>query len=168
MSVKILSTLLFSLTIAFTYAQNKNPNRDNFTLVLPVDGKSSYEQDVVSGPYFPKEKVLQIYPGETLLIEVETKRKKIISMKVVTENLSPKKTIEIEFTQTVKDRKNEFMMLKVLNPFKKDLEYKAMMFIVGRDNWMSTSIIPIKREATGFEMWNDVLVSLVLTDWELK
>ncbi|NJK98670.1 MAG: hypothetical protein HC905_30475 [Bacteroidales bacterium] len=69
---------------------------------LPVDGEKYYEQKVESTPYFVKEKILQIYPGEKLFIEVETDKKEITSMKVVKKKLNPEKTIEIEFTQTVK------------------------------------------------------------------
>jgi hypothetical protein len=89
-------------------------------------------------------------------------------MKVVKENLNPEKTIKIEFTQTVKDRKSEMMMLEIVNPFKKDLEYKAMMFIVGHDKWISTSVLPVKAKLTGYETWPDVIITLVLTEWKLK
>lgn len=152
----------------FTYGQNERPNREGFTLKLPVDGEQYYEQEVATGPFFVKEKVLQIYPGESLLIEVETGNKEITSMKIVKENLNPEKTIEVEFTQNTKDRKSESMMLKVVNPFKKDLEYKAMMFVVGHDQWINTNVLPVKAKLTGFETWPDVIITLVLTEWKLK
>ena len=150
------------------FAQNEKVNRDAFILQLPVDGEQYYEQKVESSPYFVKEKVLQIYPGEKLYIEVEVKKNEIISMKVVNENLNPEKTIEIEFTQKVEDRKNEWMMLRIENPFKKDLEYKAMMFIVGHDKWINTNVLPIQAKLSGYETWPDVIITLVLTEWKLK
>ena len=161
-------TILLSLSFAFTYAQNEKVNRDEFTLKLPVDGVQYYEQKVESSPYFVKEKVLQIYPGEKLFIEAEIVKKEITSMKVVKENLNPKKTIEIEFTQTVKDRKNEMMMLKVVNPFNKDLQYNAKMFIVGHDKWINTNVYPVMAKLVGYEVWSDVIITLVLTEWKLK
>lgn len=168
MRTRVIMTILLSLSFAFTYAQNDKEKRDEFTLKLPVDGEQYYEQKVESTPYFVKEKILQIYPGEKLFIEVEADKKEITSMKVVKENLNPEKTIEIEFTQTVKDRKSEMMMLKVVNPFKKDLEYKAMMFIVGHDKWINTNVLPVKAKLTGYETWPDVIITLVLTEWKLK
>jgi len=168
MRTKVILTILLSLSFAFAYAQNEKEKRDEFTLKLPVDGEQYYEQTVASAPFFVQDKVLQIYPGEKLFIEVETDKKEITSMKVVKENLNPEKTIEIEFTQTVKDRKSEMMMLKVVNPFKKDLEYKAMMFIVGNDKWINTNVLPVKAKLTGYETWPDVIITLVLTDWKLK
>jgi len=168
MKTKVIMTILLSLSFAFTYPQNEKEKRDEFTLILPVDEEQYYEQKVDSSLYFIKEKVLQIYPGEKLFIEVEINKKEITSMKVVKENLNPEKTIEIEFTQTVKDRKSEMMMLEIVNPFKKDLEYKAMMFIVGHDKWISTRVLPVKAKLTGYETWPDVIITLVLTEWKLK
>ena len=168
MKIKAIVTILLSLSFAFTYAQNEQANRDAFTLQLPVDGERYYEQKVESSSYFVKEKVLQIYPGEKLYIEVEIEKKEIISMKVVKENLNPEKTIEIEFIQNVKDKKSETMMLHITNPFKKDLEYKAMMFIVGHDKWINTNVLSIKAKLEAYEIWTDVVITLVLTEWKLK
>ena len=168
MKIKILLTILFALTISFSYAQNEQPNREEFTLKLPVDGEQFYEQEIENSPYFVKDYILQIYPGEKLFIEVELNKKEITSMKVVNENLNPKKTIEIEFIQNTKDRKNESMMLKVVNPFKKDLEYSAMMFIVGHDKWINTNVLPVRAKLTGYETWPDVIITLALDGWKLK
>ncbi|MFT5818950.1 MAG: hypothetical protein ACI8ZM_000171 [Crocinitomix sp.] len=168
MKIKVLLSILLSLTVSFSFAQNEQPNREEFTLKLPVDGKQFYEQKIEKSPYFAKANVLQIYPGEKLFIEVELKKKKITSMKVVKENLNPEKTIKIEFTQNTKDGKSESMMLNVANPFKMDLEYKAMMFIVGNDKWINTNVLPVRSKLSGYEMWQDVIITLVLSDWELK
>jgi len=112
--------------------------------------------------------VLQIYPGEKLFIEVETSKSEITSMRVVKENLNPQKTIMVDFTQTTKGKKSESMMLKIVNPFEKDLEYKAMMFTVGHDKWIDTNVYPVRAKLTSFEMWSDVIITLVLSDWKLK
>ena len=105
MKTKVILTILLNACFAFTFAQNEKEKRDPFTLKLPVDGEQYDEQKVESSPYFVKEKVLQIYPGENLFIEVEMDKNEITSMKVVKANLNPEKTIEIELTQKVKDRK---------------------------------------------------------------
>jgi len=168
MKVKVIMVALLSLSFSFTYAQNEKPNREAFTLQLPVDGVRYYEQKVEKSPYFVREKILQIYPGEELLVEVEIERNEIISMKVVKENLNPEKTIKINFTQTVEERKSKFMMLEIINPFEKDLEYKAMMFIVGQDRLINTNVLPVEAKLISYEIWPDVIISLVLTEWKLK
>ena len=163
----ILIVILFNI-VRPIYAQNNKEFRDEFILKLPVDNEKFYEQKIESTKFFVKEKVLQIYPGEKLFIEVEIINDEISTMKVVKENLNPSKTIVLEFTQIVKDKKSELMMLKLENPFNKDLDYKAMMYIVGHNKWINTSVIPIKAKLTGYETWKDVIITLVLTDWKLK
>ena len=165
---KIVLLLVCVLGINFIFAQNETPNREAFTLKIYVDGEQYYEQKVEDSPYFVKEKVLQIYPEEKLFVEVEVEKKEIISMKVVKENLNPEKTVEIELKQTIEGRESKFMTLEIMNPFEKDLEYKAMMFIVGQDKWINTNVLPIKAKLTGYEIWTDVIITLVLTEWELK
>lgn len=162
-------TIALCISLIFVYAQdNDKVNRDAFTLKLPVNRKQYYEQEIKSTPYFVKENILQIYPGEKLFIEIEVEKETIVSMKVVKENLNPDRTIEIEFTQELKGKKNDGMLLRIENPFKKDLEYKAMMYIVGHDKWINTNVLPVKAKITGFEMWVDVIITLVLTEWKLK
>jgi sulfate adenylyltransferase subunit 1 (EFTu-like GTPase family) len=150
------------------HSQNEKPERDSYTLKLPVDSINFYELEVKSGPYFVADKVLQMYATETIFIEVETKKKEIVSMKTVKENVNPEKTITVALTQTVKDKKSEMMMLKIANPFKYELQYKAQMNIVRHNKWIPTNVYPVKPKLTTFEIWGDVIISLVLSDWLLK
>ena len=168
MKIRTIYTTLLSLSLAFVYGQNEKTNRNAFILELAVDEKQYYSQKVESSPYFVKDKILQIYPGEKLYIETETEDDEILSMNVVEENLNSEKTIVIEFSQKVKDRKNEMMMLEIVNPFNKDLEYEAMMFIVGHEKWINTNVLPVKANLTTFEIWSDVIITLVLAEWKLK
>jgi len=168
MKNRIILSVILSLLSLITFSQNDNPFRKEFTLKLPVDAEQFYTQKVPKSPYFVNDKILQIYPGEKLFIEVEKTKKEITSMKVVKENINPDKTIIIELTQNVKDNKNESMILKIINPFDKDLEYKAMMYIVGQSKWIDTSVFPVKAKLTGFETWRDVIITMVLSDWKLN
>lgn len=168
MKKQLLLILILGLISLNLFSQNENLYRQEFVLKLPVNGEQFYEQKVVKSPYFVKDKILQIYPGEKLFIEIEKTKNSIDSMKVVKENINPNKTITVELTQIVKDRKSESMILKVENPFDKDLEYKAMMYIVGHDKWIQTNVLPVKSKLIGFETWNDVIITLVLSDWKLN
>ena len=165
---KILFLFIISLFSTFSFAQNEKEYREEFTLKIPVDSVQFYQQEVQKSKYFVKEGVLQIFPGENLFIETETDGNKITAMKIVKENLNPEKTIEIKFYQTTDGRKHEQMMLEVKNPFDKELNYDAMMYIVGHKDWIKTSIIPIKPKLMNFEMWNDVIITLVLSNWRIK
>ncbi|MGH1384672.1 hypothetical protein [Kordia sp.] len=161
----ICTFLIFSI---FMNAQNEKPDRAPFTLTVAVDTVNYYQQEVPKSPYFVKEKVLQIYPSEKLFIEAEVKADSIYSMKVVKENLNPEKTITLEFIQNVEGKSHAGMMLTVKNPFEKRLTYEALMYINGGSKWISTSIIPIRPKLMNFEMWNDIILSLVLVEWKLE
>jgi hypothetical protein len=156
--------LIFPL---FSHAQNDKPNRESFVLNLAVDSVQYYEQQIESSPYFIEEGILQIYPTEELFVEAEMKNDSIISMKTVKEIEFPEKTITIKFNQQIKGQKTEMMLLSVTNPFDKQLIYDAHMFIIGNDRWLETSIIPILPKLVGYEMWNDIIVSLVLDNWRI-
>lgn len=168
MIIKNLIILLLCLTANICSAQNDKESREAFTLKLAVDSVRFYQQEVQKSKYFIKENVLQIYPGEHIFVEAETKDGIIESMKVVKENKNPSKTIEIEFSQDAEGSENKGMTLQVSNPFNKTLHYDAMMYIVGKDRWINTSIIPVRPKLKGFEMWNDVIITLVLDNWRLE
>ena len=161
-----ISILFFNCSL---FAQNDKKEREPFKLELGVDKEQYYSMDVQKSPYFVKENILQIYPGEKLLVETELNQKdEFISMKVVKENLNPDKTIEIEFEQKLLEDGKKQMFLTVKNPFEKEMKYEALMFIVGHDKWVETSIIPILPKLVNYEMWSDVIISLVLEGWKLK
>lgn len=158
--------ILFSFKLCF--GQNENESREAFTLKLAVDTVRFYQQEIKNSKYFVKDNILQIYSGENLFIETELTDNIITSMKVVKKNINPSKTIEINFSQTVSGKENKGMMLQVSNPFNKSLSYDAMMFIVGKNEWIKTSILPIKPKLKNVELWNDVIITLVLNNWRLE
>jgi hypothetical protein len=161
----LLIILVFSISIN---AQNEKPERDSFVLSMALDSINYYEQEVLKSPYFVKEKIIQIYPSEKIFIEAEVKADSIYSMIVVKENLNPEKTIIVEFTQKVENRKHNGMTLSVKNPFDKTLTYEALMYLNGGTKWISTSIIPISPNLINFELWHDVILSLVLVEWKIE
>ena len=164
-NIILITSFLFT---SLCFAQNERPERDPFSLKLAVNGEQYYSMEVNKAPYFVKEKILQIYPGDKLFIETEIKQDTISSMKIVKENKFPKKTIELEFVQDTEDKAHQQMMLTVKNPFDKNLIYDAAMFRVGKDTWSKTSIIPIRPGLINFETWPDVIISLVLEKWRFE
>jgi hypothetical protein len=168
MSNRILIIMLVLINSYVSNAQNEKTIRENFVLELAVDGKQYYVDTIKSAAYFVADKVLQIYPGDNLLIEATINADTITSMKVVKENRNPKNTIEISFDQEVEAKVHKMMMLKIKNPFEQELSYDAIMYVVGKDTWLKTSTIPIKPGLTNFETWPNVIISLGLSNWELK
>ncbi|SHK44808.1 hypothetical protein [Chryseobacterium polytrichastri] len=165
---KNLILLLFLFVFNFFFAQNDNEYREAFTLKLPVDSVQFFQQEVAKSKYLVKENTLQIYPGEHLFIETEVENNVIKLMNVVKENKNPSKTIEIKFSQEVSNRESKGMTLLVINPFNKKLNYDALMYIVGRNEWIKTSIIPIRPKLQAYELWKDTIISLVLHNWRFE
>lgn len=167
-TIKKIFLIIIVFAFKICFAQNDNESREAFTLKLSVDSIQFYQQEINKSKYFVKDNVLQIYPGESLFIEAELNDNIIASMKVVKKNINPSKTIVVNFAQNVSDRENKGMMLQVSNPFNSNLNYDAMMYIVGKNRWIKTSIIPIKPKLKNFEMWNDPIITLVLNNWRLE
>lgn len=164
---KILFLILLSINCT-CYSQNDIKERKPFVLKLAIDNDQFYQMNVEKSNYFVQENNLQIYPTEKINIEVQINDNLISSMKVVKEIINPKQTIQVEFKQNIKDKKSEGMMLIVKNPFSKKLIYNANMYIVGHNKWISTSIMPIMPNLVGYEMWNDVIITLSLDKWRFE
>lgn len=162
--MKKITFVLFLLSM-ICYSQNQKIDRESFKLELVANAENNYSVNISKSPYFVKEKVLQIYPGEELNIETEIKGDSIFSMRVVDKVIFPEKTIKLKFLQNVTDRKNTQMILSVVNPFNRKLVYDAMIYTVGGQQWSPTSIIPIQPKLVGYETWPDVIATMALEKW---
>lgn len=155
------SIILFLLTLN-CFAQDK---RSELKVDLVFNMENNYSVTIPESPYFVKEKVLQIYPGEELNIETEIKGDSIASMKVVKIVEHPERTINVRFFQDAKDRSKTQMMLVVKNPFNKKLLYDASMYLPAHNEWSRTSIIAIRPNLVNYEMWPDVIATMALENW---
>ncbi|NHN24196.1 hypothetical protein FIA58_000775 [Flavobacterium jejuense] len=157
---------LFLLTIGFS--QNEITKRKAFTLEIVADTEHNYEMDVKETPYFVKEKALQIYPSETLLIQTEIKADTIYSMKIVDKITIPEQTISIKLSLNAEDRSNVVTSLVIKNPFSKKLFYNAMIYSPISQKWEKTNIIPIAPKLMSIETWPYSIITIVLDNWSLE
>ena len=163
------SVFILFLIISFScFSQNTIEKRKAFVLEIAANETQQYKTEIAESYFFVKDKTLQIYCGEKVFVECEIINDSIAKMKVVEKNLNPKKTIEIDFTQDSKNRKEISTMLEVKNPFGKDLIYEAIMLTPGNKKWKATSIIPVRANLVSYETWPQAIVSLVLINWKLK
>lgn len=144
-----------------------NVSRTDFKLTLAVDGDNYYESDVKAGPYIVGPNVLQIYPGEKLLVELELKRGVIENLRVVEKNRNPSRTIEVSFMQNTEGKKHQLMMLTIKNPFDMELKYRAAIFLMKENKWIVTNVLPIKPGISSYEVWSDIVVTIALDQWRL-
>ncbi|MTH14269.1 hypothetical protein [Flavobacterium sp. LC2016-01] len=160
--------ILIIFTLLITFSSFAQKNRKPFSLEIAANETQQYKAEIPESPYFVKEKLLQIYCGEKVFVECEIAGDSISSMKIVAENIHPEKTIEIQFSQDAKDRKNINTMLQLNNPFNKDLVYEAIMLTPSSGQWKSTSTIPITAKLKSFETWGHSIISLGLMNWHFK
>ena len=109
---------------------------------------------------------MQIYPGETIYVEVEQDKGVIKSMKAVKKINNPKTTLTITFSQKSENNIHQMMMLKIQNPFPKNLTYEAKMFLLKQNKWFDTDVYPVMAGLSAFETWSDIIISLGLGSWK--
>ena len=161
--------LSFVFTTAICFGQtNDLPQRDAFKLNIAVDDTNFYSADINASAYVLPDNTIQLYPGETIFVEVEMVKNEIKSMKTVKENLHPEKTLIISFSQQTERKIHKGMMLKVENPFDQKLEYKANMFLMKYNKWAPTNVLPVQAKLTSNETWYDLIVTIALSVWIFK
>ncbi|MBL0201612.1 MAG: hypothetical protein IPP81_16155 [Chitinophagaceae bacterium] len=140
--------------------------RTPYTLRIDVDNINFYEDQIGATPYVFPNNGMQIYPGETIYVEVEQDKGVIKSMKAVKKINNPKTTLTITFSQKSENKIHQMMMLKIQNPFPKNLTYEAKMFLLKQNKWFDTDVYPVMAGLSAFETWPDIIISLGLGSWK--
>lgn len=158
------------LTISFySFGQDTAQlKRVPYKLTVAVDKNTFYEEEIKATTYVLPNKAIQLYPGETIYVEVEQENGNIKSLKAVNKIKDSSKTLTLSFTQSTKKQVHEMMMLKVINPFPNKLIYKANIFLFTQKKWVSTNVYPVEAGLSGFETWPDIITSIGLGDWVLQ
>jgi hypothetical protein len=164
----VLILFLIFLSVPFnSIAQDSTIlKRTPYTLRIDVDKVNFYEDQIGATPYVFPNNGIQIYPGETIYVEVEQDNGVIKSMKAVKEINKPKTTLTITFSQTSENKIHQMMMLKIENPFPKNLAYEAKMFLLKQNKWFDTDVYPVMAGLSAFETWPDIIISLGLGSWK--
>ena len=158
------------LTLSFrSIGQDATPlKRTPYRLTVAVDKKTTYEEDIKGTAYVLPNNTIQLYPGETVYIEVKQVDGKIETMTAVSEIRDSAITMTISFSQSVKKKVHEMTMLQVKNPFSNALVYKATIYLLKHRKWVDTDVYPVQAKLSAFEMWPDVITSIGLGEWEFK
>jgi hypothetical protein len=159
------ATLITSLT---TSAQDTILKRDPYKLTVVVDKNSFYEQQITATPYVLPDKTIQIYPGETIYVEVVQENGKVKRLTAVKQIKDTSNTVTISLSQSVNEKTPELTMLKVTNPFSSQLIYKAKIFLLTENKWANTDVLPVEARLAGFEAWPQVITSIVLSDLKIQ
>ena len=162
----ILLTALVAISICSIGQDSTLLKRTPYTLRVAVDKHHFYEDKVGGTPYVLPDKSIQIYPGETIYVEVVEENGVVKNMTAVQEIKNPSITLTITFTQTTKNKVHEMMMLKIENPFPKDLSYNATMFLFKQNRWVNTNVYQETAKLLVFDIWNDIIITLILGNWK--
>jgi hypothetical protein len=169
MKLKLIATALTLTTTFLAFGQDSTQlKRTPYKLTVAVDKKTTYEEDIKATPYVLPNKAIQLYPGETVFIEIEQENGVIKSVTAVDKNINPSKTLKISFTQSVKKKVHELSMLSIENPFPQDLVYTSKIFLLQQHRWVNTNVYPVRAKLSAFETWPDVIISIALGNWEFK
>lgn len=169
--MKPLICLVF-LSTAFTLtttAQDFYPlKRKPYQLLVAVDKKTTYEENLGESTYLLPDLTLQIYPGETVFIEIEQENGIIKNVRAVPEIKYPEKTLTVFFAQTVKKKTHEMMLLKVDNPFKYALKYDAKIYLMQYKKWINTNVFSVPAGLSSFETWPELVSTIAIADWKFE
>jgi hypothetical protein len=169
MKLKTLLALAFLAILFSSYGQDTAQlKRTPYKLTVAVDKKTFYEEDIHATPYILPDNTVQLYPGETVYIEIEQQDGVIKSLRAVKEIADPEKTMIISFTQEAEKKEHKMMMLKVVNPFKQQLVYHASIFLMKQKRWVTTDVYPVEGKLAGIETWPDIITSIGLGQWAFK
>lgn len=169
MNLKLIATTFLLYSAFFAYSQDSTTLlRKPYKLTVAVDKETVYEEDIKATPYVLPNKIIQLYPGETIFVEIEQQNGVIKSVTAVEKNVHPDKTLTISFTQNVKKKVHEMIMLSIENPFSQDLIYKSKIFLLKQNRWVETDVFPVQAKLSAFETWPDLITSIALGNWEFK
>jgi hypothetical protein len=160
--------LVLSLSLCTRAQDTTTLLRPAFTLKMAVDKDHYYEANIKSAPYMLPDTSVQIYPGETIYLEVTQENGVIKKMTAVSVIKDSAVTLTIHFYQETEGKSHSMMMLNVKNPFPYQLIYKARMYILTQKRWVSTDVYPVESGLSSYETWPDLLTSIALNGWTLK
>ena len=162
----IFSLAIFMIPIG-SLGQDTTLKRAAYKLTVVVDKNSFYEEQITATPYVLPDKTIQLYPGETINIEILQENGAVRKLIAVKEIKDSSRTVTIRFSQSVNKDSPELTMLKVTNPFPFRLIYKAKIFLLTQNKWTDTDVLPVEPRISGFETWPQVITSIVLSDWKI-
>jgi hypothetical protein len=162
--------VFLSLTLtSFASAQDFYPlKRKPYVLQVAVDKKTTYEENLSESTYLLPDLTLQLYPGETVFIEIEQENGTIKNIRAVPEIKYPEKTLTIFFAQTVKKKVHEMMLLKIDNPFRYALKYDAKIYLMQYKKWINTNVFAVPPGLSSFETWPDLVSTIAVADWKFE
>jgi hypothetical protein len=152
-----------------SFSQKKDHNiRPAFDLKLFVNDSTFYQAHMDTTFYVIKDRIVQVFPGETVYIEADLLGDSLVNLKLVPEIVNKEKTITVMFSQESEGRKHKFMRLHIRNPFPQTITYSAQINLMKQKKWVRTSVEPVVPNIRANESWEDIITTIALYNFHLK
>jgi hypothetical protein len=167
---KILLLIICFQMEAMTYCQSvqMSNTRPDYKIQLAVKNDILYEATIKGSQYIIIDSVIQIFPGERLFVEADIVVDNLTNFKIVPRITDNNKTLTIEFLQEVNGKEHKQMVLSIYNPFKKELEYNAILSGMIDKTPVMTSDLTIPANSKSVQTWPEILTSLILKSLKLR
>jgi hypothetical protein len=163
MKLKIFATLITMVSINVFAGDTNVVFREPFTLKLPIDNESYYEQEYPKIPYVIENNIF-IFPKEKFRVGITVVDGKVTQAKYDPDGKSDQ-YFEFEFKPRISDSDGEVsMMLTTKNQTKHDLIFDALMVVPDKQSPLKTSILPIASGLSSYESWPHPILQLMLTN----
>jgi hypothetical protein len=137
--------------------------REPFTLNLPIDNETYYEQEYPKIPYVIENNVF-IFPKEKFRVGITIVDGKVTRVKYDPDGKSDQ-YLELEFKPRISDSDGKVsMMLTTKNQTKNNLIFDALMVVPDKQSPQKTSIVPIPAGLSSYENWPHPIMQLMLTN----
>ena len=110
---------------------------------------------------------IKLFLGDSIYVVTENSDKDLTGFALVDAISDSTKTISIRFAYD-KFGTNNASLLKVSNPFEKQMSYKAKICAKPGGKYSETSIMPVFPKIYGIEMWPYKIESIILYDFVLQ
>jgi hypothetical protein len=134
------------------------PCRPITTVRLKLNNKEYFEMEFPKGPYVA-DGFINILGGEELLVEFDDADGALSNPRYVKTATKPERTISFRLEQT-----DEGTILRVKNPFAKDIIYDCLIQHYSEQRLRKTSILPVQAGLMSFEMWPYPVAQAVISN----
>ena len=110
---------------------------------------------------------IKLFLGDSIYVYPSNSERKLTDFTLRKKLNDSSNIISIKFTYDKFGVKNA-SLLKVSNPFSKQLIYRAKIRNQPQGRYSETSIMPVYPKIFGIEMWPNKIESIILYDFELK
>jgi hypothetical protein len=168
--ITLILVILFSTCLATTGQQQQTadqareavcqrvPCRPATTVRLKLNNKEYFEMEFPKGPYVA-DGFVNVLAGEELFVEFDNADGSLLNPHYVKTAAKPERTISFRLEQT-----DEGTVLRVKNPFAKNIIYDCLIQHYSEQRLRKTSILPVPAGLMSFEMWPYPVAQAVISN----